>query len=56
MPTDTNLNKMCQNNNLGVTMKRKKLNVRKSNSKFKQGMRTNVRNVQKQPSRGGIRL
>lgn len=37
-------------------MKRKKLSQKRSKKTFKKGMKTNVRNVQKQPSRGGIRL
>lgn len=36
--------------------KRKKMSKKKSNSKFKKGMSTNVKNIQSNPSRGGIRL
>lgn len=37
-------------------MARKKQNVGKSNSLFKKGMGTHVKNMPKRPSRGGIRL
>lgn len=37
-------------------MRRKRNNVRQSNAKFKRGLRTHVKNIQKNPSRGGYRL
>jgi hypothetical protein len=37
-------------------MKRRVKSVKKSNALYKKGLRTNVRNVHKNPSRGGIRL
>ena len=55
MPVDT-FTKKCQNKEKEITMKRS--NVKKSQSKktFKKGMRTNAKNVQPTPQRGGYRL